>query len=171
MAAFWLFSLAELQPAAIVGAAGCFLASRDRGKYAVRMDGIFGFKNGKVAELDFTWEAGTAPSHVKKRMFGQAAGTLEKEKRIAYAERVLHNTSAPSRGKVDFITWPVSIQPITSSKKIRSKSIQASKAMIQCKNESRTSCSKRRFKQLPFSRWEDLENYLLFNIFSFRYKD
>jgi len=27
----------------------------DRGKYAVRMDGIFAFRSGKVVEIDFTW--------------------------------------------------------------------------------------------------------------------
>ena len=76
----------------------------DRGKYAVRMDGIFVFKNCKVVELDFTCGSATAPSYMKKSLLGKLPELLEKEKRSAYADRVLQNPLAPDRGKVDFIS-------------------------------------------------------------------
>jgi hypothetical protein len=63
----------------------------DRGKYAVRMDGIFAFKNGKVVELDFTWGAATAPSYLRKAMMGKLPVELEKAKVKAYDDRVRHN--------------------------------------------------------------------------------
>ena len=89
--------------------------------------------------MDFTWGAATAPSYMKKSMLGKLTELLEKEKCSAYADRCLHNTSAPDLGKMDFIPLAC-VQPINGAnrsrtllKKSRSESLQARKAMIQCK--------------------------------------
>ena len=75
----------------------------DRGKYSVRMDGIFAFKNGKVVEVDFTWGAAAAPSYLRKSLLGKLPAKLEADKQSDYDDRVLHNPSCPRRPNVQFI--------------------------------------------------------------------